>query len=99
MTCAIVTLERSSPTAAISRPDTTGVAITTTAYTITSSAGRGCCARPAYHTIAADTSTTTPRASAVGGIAARSAGVSAIGACIQMVNEANARPSTDASAT
>src|SRR3989454_6006269 len=44
-------------------------------------------------------SRTVPRASAVGGIAARSAEVSEIGAGIQTVSDTSSRPSTAASAT
>ena len=57
-----------------------GTTIMVSAYPITASAGRGWAGRPACHTKAAETSKAIPNASAVGGIAARSAGVRLIGA-------------------
>src|SRR5205807_8141008 len=78
ITCASVLADRSSPIAARRRIDTNGSASMTIAYPITPMAGRSRTGRPAYQTNAAEISSATPSAHAVGGIAARSAGVGLI---------------------
>src|SRR2546427_2515079 len=89
--------ERSSPTARSSRPDTKGMAITVAAKAAGLRSG-GVSRTPSQQRTAV-ASRTVPRASAVGGIAARSAEVSEIGAGIQTVSDTSSRPSTAASAT
>src|SRR2546429_545169 len=86
--------ERSSPTAASRRPLTSGIAITTMAYPAITARGRRIRAPAATH--AAETNSTTPSASAVGGIAAFSAGVRSIGAGSQWVRATSAAPANTA---
>src|SRR5204863_9250630 len=69
-----------------------GRASMTIAYPTTPTAGRRRTGRPAYQTKAAESSRATPSANAVGGIAARSAGVRLIGAGSHSVNDASATP-------
>src|SRR5438094_80401 len=77
-------------------PHTNAPAITTTAYPQIMMPGRR--ARAPSATRAAEHSTTTPRASAAGGIAAFSDGVRVIGAGSQTVRATSATPASTARA-
>ena len=63
---------------------------------MTASAGRGCSGRAAYATINAEAISAIPSASAVGGMAARSAGVRLMGAGSHTVSNTSATPNVAA---
>src|SRR6266550_1169719 len=94
---ATVAEERSSPTATSRLPDRNGMAMTTRAYPKVVVRDRR--VRAPTPTRTAEQSTTIPRATAIGGMAAFSAGVRVMGAGSQRVSATKARPATAAMPT